>query len=53
VVLDARQKWPFITEPGYDLPHQHQPVTPEQLQEIAKCRLEGTKTKFEGDLRRS
>jgi hypothetical protein len=52
-VLATDQDWPFINEPGYPLPHQHQPVTPQQLQEIAKCRLEGTKTKLEGNLRRS
>ena len=52
-VLTSNLDWPFITEPGYPLPHQHQSVSPEQLQQIAKCRLEGTKTKFEGDLRRS
>jgi hypothetical protein len=52
-VLATDLDWPFINEPGYPLPHQHQAVTPEQLQEIAKCRLEGTKTKLEGNLRRS
>jgi hypothetical protein len=52
-VLAADHDWPFINEPGFPLPHQHQAVSPEQLQEIAKCRLDGTKTKLEGDLRRS
>jgi hypothetical protein len=52
-VLAADQDWPFINEPGYDLPHAHQSVTAQQLQEIAKCRIDGTKTKLEGDLRRS
>jgi hypothetical protein len=52
-VLETDQEWPFIEEPGYPLPHIHQPVTPQQLQELAKCRIEGTKTKLEGPLRRS
>jgi hypothetical protein len=52
-VLATGQQWPFINEPGYPYPHIHQPVTPKQLQEIAKCRLEGTKTKLEGNLRRT
>jgi hypothetical protein len=52
-VLATDQDWPFINEPGYPLPHQHQPVTPSQLQRIAKCRLDGTKTKLEGNLRRT
>jgi hypothetical protein len=52
-VLAADADWPFINEPGYPLPHVHQAVSPEQLQEIAKCRLNGTKTKLEGPLRRS
>jgi hypothetical protein len=52
-VLASDLDWPFINEPGYPLPHQHQPVTAQQLQEIATCRLEGTKTKLEGNLRRS
>jgi hypothetical protein len=52
-VLATGQNWPFITEPGYPYPHIHQPVTPAQLQAIAKCRLEGTKTKLEGNLRRT
>jgi hypothetical protein len=52
-VLETNQVWPFVNEPGYPDPHIHQPVTPEQLQRIAKCRLRGTKTKLEGHLRRS
>jgi hypothetical protein len=52
-VLATTQPWPFINEPGYPYPHIHQPVTPAQLQAIAKCRVEGTKTKLEGNLRRN
>jgi hypothetical protein len=52
-VLATAQYWPFINESGYPYPHIHQPVTPKQLQEIARCRLEGTKTKLEGALRRT
>jgi hypothetical protein len=52
-VLSADQDWPFINEPGYPYPHVHQAVSPQQLQQIAKCRIEGTKTKLEGNLRRT
>jgi hypothetical protein len=52
-VLATKQYWPFINEPGYPYPHIHQPVTPKQLQQIARCHLEGTKTKLEGNLRRT
>jgi hypothetical protein len=52
-VLATDQDWPFINEPGYPYPHIHQPVTPKQLQAIAKCRVEGTKTKLEGNIRRT
>jgi hypothetical protein len=52
-VLVNNWYWPFINEPGYPYPHVHQPVTPEQMQQIARCRVEGTKTKLEGNLRRN
>ena len=52
-VLAADEDWPFINEPGYPYPHIHQTVTPKQLQAMAKCRIEGTKTKLEGNLRRT
>jgi hypothetical protein len=52
-VLATNQDWPFVNEPGYPDPHIHQPVTPAQLQAIAKCRIEGIKTKLEGNLRRN
>jgi hypothetical protein len=52
-VLATSQYWPFINEVGYPYPHIHQPVTPKQLQQIARCHLEGTKTKLEGALRRT
>jgi hypothetical protein len=52
-VLATDQDWPFINEPGYPYPHIHQPVTPKQLQAIAKCRVDGTKTKLEGNIRRT
>jgi hypothetical protein len=52
-VLSTQQVWPFLNETGYPYPHIHQAVTPQQMQQIAKCRLEGTKTKLEGNLRRT
>lgn len=52
-VVQANQDWPFINEPGYPYPHIHQPVTPKQLQAIARCHLVGTTTKLAGNLRRT
>jgi hypothetical protein len=50
VVLDARQRWPFITEPGYDYPHVHQRATREQLVQVERCRLRGTRVRLEADV---
>lgn len=50
VVLDARQRWPFVNEPGYDYPHVHQAASPEQLQRAERCRLRGTRVRLEGDV---
>ena len=52
-VLSDRQPWPFILEPGYPLPHIHQPVTPAEMQRIATCRVQGSKLKLDGPLRRN
>jgi hypothetical protein len=50
VVIDARQKWPFITEPGYDYPHVHQRATREQLVQAERCRLRGTRVRLEAEV---
>jgi hypothetical protein len=50
VVLDAKQKWPFIAEPGYDYPHVHQRASREQLQQADRCRLRGTRVPLEADV---
>jgi hypothetical protein len=50
VVLDAKQRWPFINEPGYDYPHVHQRATREQLVEAERCRLRGTRVRLEADV---
>jgi hypothetical protein len=52
-VLATNQPWPFINEVGYPYPHIHQPVTPAQLQAMAKCQVQGTKSKLEGNIRRN
>lgn len=50
VVLHARQRWPFIKEPGYDYPHVHQRATREQLIRVERCRLRGTRIRLEADV---
>ena len=52
-VLETNQSWPFIEEPGYDLPHAHQPVSQKQLRAVAKCTVRGMKHQLTGNLRRS
>jgi hypothetical protein len=49
-VLDARQKWPFIREPGYKYPHVHQPATSAQVQRADHCVLGGTRVPLEADV---
>jgi hypothetical protein len=51
-VLSSQPDWPFIEEPGYSLPHTHQPITPQQLKAIARCRLNLISQTLEGELRR-
>jgi hypothetical protein len=50
VVVDAKQKWPFINERGYDYPHVHQRATKEQLAQAERCRLRGTRMRLEADV---
>jgi hypothetical protein len=52
-VLETNQSWPFIEEPGYDLPHTHQPVSQDQLNAVAKCTVRGMKHELTGSLRRT
>jgi hypothetical protein len=52
-LFQTNQQWPFINEPGYDLPHIHQAVSQQQLQQIASCTIKGIKHKLKGDFRRS
>jgi hypothetical protein len=51
VVLDSEQRWPFISEPGYDYPHAHQAASAEQLQRADRCRLRGTRVRLEADVK--
>jgi hypothetical protein len=52
-VLRANADWPFIEEPGYDLPHVHQPVSDAQLKAVATCTVDGMKHHLTGALRRT
>jgi hypothetical protein len=49
-VLDARQKWPFIKERGYEYPHAHQAATSEQVQRADRCTVRGTGVTLEADV---
>jgi hypothetical protein len=50
VVLRKRHPWPFVDEPGYALPHIHEPASPQVLRVIASCKLTGTTIPLEGEL---
>jgi hypothetical protein len=50
MVLDARQRWPFIDERGYDYPHAHQRASRAQVQRVDRCRLRGTNARLEADV---
>jgi hypothetical protein len=50
VVVDGRQKWPFVLERGYDYPHAHQLASREQVQRVDRCQLRGTSTRLEADV---
>jgi hypothetical protein len=51
VVVDGRQRWPFVEEPGFDAPHAHQPASREQLRRTERCRLQGTRARLEAEIR--
>ena len=47
VTIRERQPWPLQIEPGYP-PHAHQPVKPEILDSLRRCRLTARGIEFEG-----
>jgi hypothetical protein len=49
-VLDAKQKWPFIKERGYEYPHAHQAASSEQVQRADRCSLSGIGKRLEADV---
>jgi hypothetical protein len=49
-VLDSKQKWPFVKEPGYEYPHAHQAASPEQVQRADRCRLSGIGAPLEAEV---
>jgi hypothetical protein len=50
VVLDARQRWPFVEERSYEYPHVHQAATERQRQQAKRCRVMGTRMRLEADV---
>ncbi|MFN2488964.1 MAG: hypothetical protein ABR529_04360 [Actinomycetota bacterium] len=50
VVLQAKQRWPFDNEPGYEYPHAHQAASSEQLRRADRCRLQGTHVRLDADV---
>jgi hypothetical protein len=50
VVLQAKRRWPFVNDPGYDYPHIHQRASPEEIRRAARCRLRGTRVRLEADV---
>lgn len=50
LVLEARQRWPFLNERGFDYPHVHQPVSVRQVHRVDRCRVRGTRVRLEADV---
>jgi hypothetical protein len=50
VVLEAKKRWPFIYEAGYDYPHVHQAASAEQVQRADRCRIQGTRVALQADV---
>jgi len=48
VVLNSQQSWPLLSDGDPPAPHVHQPATPEELQQLSKCRFPDTKPVLEG-----
>jgi hypothetical protein len=51
VVIDAKKKWPFVGERGYDYPHVHQVTSREQVQRADSCRLRGTRVLLQANVK--
>ena len=50
VVLEAKLRWPFENDVGYDYPHAHQAASSEELRRADRCRLRGTGVRLEADV---
>src|ERR671923_178123 len=50
VVIDAKRKWPFVNERGYDYPHTHLVADRTQVQRADRCRLRGTRVRLQADV---
>jgi hypothetical protein len=50
VVIDAKRKWPFVNERGYDYPHTHLVADRTQVQRADRCRLWGTRVRLQADV---
>ena len=47
-VIRKPHSWPLLEEPGYPLPHIHQPADKRQLSSIRRCLLTGSGIDFAG-----
>jgi hypothetical protein len=50
VVVNAKQRWPFIYEKGYEYPHVHQAASRDQVRRADRCRVRGTRVRLEADV---
>jgi hypothetical protein len=51
-IVNAQLDWPFIEEPGFDYPHAHYPLSLDSFDSVVRCRLRGTSSTLEGEVRR-
>lgn len=48
VVVRSQQPWPLQSDGDPPAPHVHQPVSPQELRRLAKCRFPDTEPRLEG-----
>jgi hypothetical protein len=51
VIISSTQPWPFLAEPGYNLPHVHQAADSNEIEQARSCAVLGTNKKLEAQVK--
>jgi hypothetical protein len=51
VIITSSQPWPFVSEPGYNLPHIHQAAESNEIEQARTCAVLGTNKKLEAQVK--